>query len=50
MPLFVPDDTLIGEYKVRYDDKAVETIPVVYGKDVRDWWFVEGEKGVAADR
>jgi hypothetical protein len=45
-PLFVADDTEIAAYKVRYEDGSVETIPVVYGKDVRDWWFAENSKGV----
>jgi hypothetical protein len=40
----VADDTPIGEYKIYYDDKTTETIPIVYGQDVRDWWFAEGEK------
>jgi hypothetical protein len=40
----VPDDTTIGEYKVLYDDKTTATIPIVYGQDVRDWWYLEGEK------
>jgi hypothetical protein len=31
---------------VHYEDKGVATIPVVYGQDVRDWFFVDGEKGV----
>lgn len=43
----VPDDTPIGEYKVHYEDKSVETIPVVYGKDVRDWWFRPDEPETA---
>jgi hypothetical protein len=37
-PLFVADDTLIGEYKINYEDKSTVSIPIVYGKDVRDWW------------
>lgn len=41
---YVKDDTLIGEYKIHYEDKSVETIPIVYGKDVRDWWFRKDEK------
>jgi hypothetical protein len=45
-PLFVPDDTQIAEYKVHYEDGSTETIPVVYGKDVRDWWFTEKSKGI----
>lgn len=44
--LFVKDDALIGEYVVRYDDGSSEGILIVYGKDVRDWWFREDEPGV----
>ncbi len=46
-PLFVKDDTLIGEYRVNYEDKSSETISIVYGKDVRDWFYAEGEKDVS---
>ena len=42
----VADDTTIGEYKVTYDDKSTESIPIVYGQDVRDWWFNDSAKGV----
>jgi hypothetical protein len=45
-PLYVADGTTIAEYKVHYEDGKTETIPVVYGQDVRDWWFTEGLKGV----
>ena len=41
---YVADGTTVGEYKVAYDDKTTETIPIVYGEDVRDWWYLEGEK------
>ncbi len=34
----VNDDTPIGAYVVHYDDRTTEKIPIVYGKDVRDWW------------
>ncbi len=37
-PLYINDGTAIGKYTVRYDDKAEEIIPVVYGEDVRDWF------------
>ena len=37
-PNHVKDDTVIGHYIVRYDDKTEAKIPIVYGKDVRDWW------------
>ncbi len=30
-----------------YDDKSSETIPIIYGRDVRDWFYVEGEKDVS---
>ncbi len=38
-PLYIADDTPIAEYKLHYADGTTETIPVVYGKDVRDWWY-----------
>jgi hypothetical protein len=34
----VDDDTVIAKYVLHYADKSEETIEVVYGKDVRDWW------------
>ncbi len=34
----VPDHTLIGKYEVNYSDATKETIPIVYGEDVRNWW------------
>ncbi len=46
----VEDDTAIGEYKIHYDDKTVETIPIVYGQDVRDWWFREDEKDASRSK
>jgi hypothetical protein len=45
--IFVKDGTQIAEYKVRYDDGSSATIPVVYGEDVRDWWFNDTSKGVS---
>lgn len=43
-PWYVEDGTKIGEYKVNYGDKSAEYIPIVFGKDVRDWWFRKDEK------
>tara|TARA_R110002111_G_scaffold168038_2_gene233998 strand:+ start:120919 stop:121593 length:675 start_codon:yes stop_codon:yes gene_type:complete len=40
----VEDGTRVGDYIIYYADKSKETIPIVYGEDVRDWWFLEGEK------
>lgn len=34
------EGTIIGYYTVNYTDGGDETIPVVYGKDVRDWWVI----------
>jgi hypothetical protein len=45
-PLFVADGTKIAEYQIRYADGSSASIPVVYGQDVRDWWFTEKAKGV----
>jgi hypothetical protein len=38
------DDAIIGYYTVNYDDKRQETIPIVYGKDVLDWWYTGDSK------
>jgi hypothetical protein len=35
------DDTIIAEYIVTWEDDTSLTIPVVYGKDVMDWWYAE---------
>jgi hypothetical protein len=40
----VADDTVIAKYAVHYEDQSAETIEVVYGKDVRDWWRKDGDK------
>jgi outer membrane protein assembly factor BamB len=37
-----PDDTVIGYYTINYEDKSLEKVPIVYGKDVSDWWYTEG--------
>jgi hypothetical protein len=31
-------DTIIGYYTVTYEDKSQETVPLVYGKDMANWW------------
>jgi hypothetical protein len=46
-PTFVADGTLIGLYKVHYEDGSSEAIPIVYGEDVRDWWFAPDQKEVS---
>ena len=40
----IEEGTRIAEYKVNYDDGTSATIPVVYGEDVRDWWFYPNSK------
>jgi hypothetical protein len=42
----IADNTEIAKYVVHYEGGASETIPVVYGKDVRNWWFSANEGGV----
>lgn len=42
----VEDGTLVGKYVVNYDDKSQETIELVYGKDLRDWWAMQNEPEV----
>jgi len=44
-PLHVKDGTTIGEYRVTFEDKSTAAIPIVYGQDVRDWFYVEAEGG-----
>jgi hypothetical protein len=43
-PWHVADETLIGEYRINYEDKSAENIPIIFGQDVRDWWFRDDEK------
>jgi RNA polymerase sigma factor (sigma-70 family) len=45
-PLFAPDGTLIGEYTVHYGDKTSARIPILYGRDLRDWWHLDQPKAV----
>ena len=37
---FVADGTVVGQIEFVYEDDQVETVPIVYGEDVRDWWNV----------
>jgi hypothetical protein len=34
----VADGTVIGEYKLHYEDGSTASMPIVFGQDVRDWW------------
>ena len=31
--------TVVGRYVLRYSDGSSQTLPIVYGEDVRDWWI-----------
>lgn len=42
--IHVKDGTKIGAYTIHYADKTKETIPIVYGEDVRDWWNSDESK------
>ncbi|MGO9114530.1 MAG: SUMF1/EgtB/PvdO family nonheme iron enzyme, partial [Thermoguttaceae bacterium] len=46
----VPDETMIGQYDVRYEDGSALMIPIVQGQDVRDWWNSDGSKAVTRGR
>jgi hypothetical protein len=46
MSASVTDGTPVAQYTVHYGDGTVETIPVVYGEDVRDWWDIDNSKAV----
>ncbi len=35
--------TVVGEYRVHYADGQADTIPIVYGHSVIDWWFMDGD-------
>jgi hypothetical protein len=43
----IADDVQIAKYVVHYEGGDTEEISVVYGKDVRDWWFSNDEKSVS---
>ena len=45
-PLFVKDGTIIGNYELHYADGSTESLPIVYGEDVRDWWNWDKSKEV----
>jgi len=37
--IFIDDGTQIGEYVIHYDNDSTEGVPIIYGRDVRDWWY-----------
>jgi hypothetical protein len=42
----VKEGAVIGNYVVHYRDKSQATIPIAYGKDVRDWWELTDRRAV----
>src|SRR5207245_1064399 len=36
--------TTIGAYRITFDDGSALVIPLVYGRDVRDWFYMDAEK------
>ena len=47
---YFTDGTNIGSYMIRYEDGSEESIPIVYGEDVRDWWDFDEGKPVTRGR
>jgi hypothetical protein len=39
--------TVIGEYRVHYEDGTLAKIPLRYGDSVRDWWNIDNSRGTA---
>ena len=37
------DGTVIGQYMIHYGDGSGEGISIVYGEDVRDWFYTDDE-------
>ena len=35
----MPDGSQIGAYIVHFSDGARQEVPIIYGKDICDWWF-----------
>jgi hypothetical protein len=40
------EGTVIGRYVLHYEDGSIENVPIVYGKDVRDWWAARASEGI----
>jgi hypothetical protein len=43
-------DTIIGYYTVTYEDRSQETVALVYGKDIANWWSGPNEGGLSRAR
>ena len=45
----VPDGIVICRYVVRYADGSQHEIPVLYGRDVRNWWELDNDVNPQSD-
>jgi hypothetical protein len=41
---FSEENTVIGLYVIHYEDKTRESVEVVYGQDVYDWWYGDEDR------
>jgi hypothetical protein len=39
----VKENTRIGQYILNYTDGQIKNIPIVYGRNIRDWWIKKGD-------
>jgi thiol-disulfide isomerase/thioredoxin len=42
--IHVPKGTTVGRYLARYEDGSAQSIPIVCGEDVRDWYVHQGDE------
>jgi hypothetical protein len=47
---YVADGTVIGSYTIHYADKTKTVIPIVYGRDVRNWWTTQDQKDLSGGK
>jgi hypothetical protein len=45
-----PENSVVAKFIVHYQDKTKETVEILFGKDVRDWWFYHDTPGVTRSR
>jgi hypothetical protein len=43
-------DEIVGYYTVNYEDRSQETIAIVYGKDIENWWYGTNQAGPSRAR
>ena len=40
------DDTVVGKYVLHYDDGNIVTVPVIYGRNVKDFWAKKNDSTI----